>query len=238
MRRHAAALAALVLAVGSASGCAELNTTGVPADGSEPTGVAESIGPQVDPLVGTAWQLTASSLDSVDLAAFGITAEFAEGTLSGQAPVNRYNAAYEVDGESIEIGPIASTKMAGQPAAMAAEGAFFALLSTVTGFEQTSEELVLLAEEAPVLEFEPAGAEGSGDEGAEPQTEEEAATAAFAESIVGMTAQEAQEAVEAEGLTYRVLSEDGQENAVTADYRSDRINVEIEDGTVTAATVG
>jgi hypothetical protein len=53
-----------------------------------------------------------------------------------------------------------------------------------------------------------------------------------------MTAQEAQAAVEAEGLTYRVLSEDGQENAVTADYRSDRINVEIEDGTVTAATVG
>jgi heat shock protein HslJ len=237
MRRHAAALA-LVLAIGSASGCAELNTTGVPADGSETTGVAESIGPQVDPLAGTAWELTGSRFGSIDLASFGITAEFAEGTLSGRAPVNSYNASYEVDGEAMEIGPIASTKMAGEPAAMAAEGAFFALLSTVTGFEQSSEELVLLAQDAPVLEFEPATAEGSVDEGADPQTEEEAATAAFAETIVGMTAQEAQDAVEAEGLTYRVLSEDGQENAVTADYRSDRINVEIEDGTVTAATVG
>jgi heat shock protein HslJ len=237
MRRHAAALA-LVLAIGSTAGCAELNTTGAPADGSEPTGVAESIGPQVDPLAGTTWELSASSLDSIDLATFGITAEFAEGTLSGRAPVNSYNAAYEVDGEAIEIGPIASTKMAGEPAAMAAEGAFFALLSTVTGFEQSSEELVLLAEEAAVLEFEPAGAEGTGGEEQAPVTEEEAATAAFAETVVGMSAQEAQDAVEAEGLTYRVLSEDGQENAVTADYRSDRINVEIEDGTVTAATVG
>jgi heat shock protein HslJ len=236
MRRHAAALA-LVLAIGSASGCAELNTTGVPADGAEPTGVAESIGPQVDPLAGTTWELSASSLDSIDLATFGITAEFAEGTLSGRAPVNSYNASYEVDGEGIEIGPIASTKMAGEPAAMAAEGAFFALLSTVTGFEQSSEELVLLAEEAPVLEFEPAGAEGSG-EGEAPVTDEEAAAAAFAATIVGMTAEEAQAAVEAEGLTYRVLSEDGKDNAVTADYRPDRINVEIEDGTVTNATVG
>lgn len=234
MRRHAAALA-LVVALGSTSGCADLNTTGTRADGSEPTGVAESIGPQVDPLVGTGWELTGSSLDSIDLASFGITAEFAEGTLSGQAPVNRYNASYEVaaEGNGIEIGPIAATKMAGEPAAMAAEGAFFALLSTVTGFEQSAEELVLLAEEAPVLEFEPAGAMG-GDQ----MDEEAAATQAFADTLVGMTAQEAQDAVEAKGLTYRVLSEDGQENAVTADYRPDRINVEIEDGTVTKATVG
>ena len=237
MRRHAAALA-LVLAIGSASGCAELNTTGAPADGSEPTGVAETIGPQVDTLAGTAWELTASSLDSTDLATFGITAEFTEGTLSGRAPVNSYNASYAVDGDVIEIGPIASTKMAGEPAAMAAEGAFFALLSTVTGYEQSSEELVLLAEEAAVLEFEPAGAEGSDGASEAPATDEEAATQAFAATIVGMTAQEAQDAVEAEGLTYRVLSEDGKDNAVTADYRPDRINVEIEDGTITTATVG
>lgn len=233
MRRHATALAVL-LVVGSISGCAETLTTGAPAEKSELTGVAESIAPQVDQLVGTQWQLTGSSVSSVDLAAFDITAEFESGTLSGQAPVNRYTAPYEVDGDEITIGPVASTKMAGEPEAMRAEGAFFALLSTVTGFEQTLEELVLLAEEAPVLVFAPAGAEDTED----PQAAEVARTEEVAATLVGLPADEAEAAASAAGLTYRVLAEDGAFNAVTSDFSATRINVEIEDGVVTAATVG
>lgn len=233
MKIRPAAALALLLAIGTMTGCAEYTTTGVPREEAEVEGVAESLAPQVDPLVGTSWELSSSSAGSVDLATFGITAEFSSGSMSGRAPVNSYNTTYQVQGNGLTLGPIASTKMAGEPAAMQAEGAFFALLSTVTAFEQNSEELVLLAEEAPVLVFEPAAPEAE-----DPMDEQAAATQEFADTLVGKPADEAQAAAVAAGYTYRVLSEDGQDNAVTADYRPDRINVEIEDGTVTRATAG
>jgi heat shock protein HslJ len=235
MKRYLTALA-LVLALGGAAGCAEYTTTGVPADGA--TGAAEAgeaLAPDADPLVGTSWKLT-SSTSSADLADFAITATFAEGTMSGQAPVNSYNAAYTVEADTqIQIGPVASTKMAGEPAAMTAEGAYFALLEQVTGFVVSPEELQLTADGEAVLVYGPASGAG---EGADPGAEQAAATQEFADTLVGKTAEDAEAATAEAGFQYRVVSEDGEDKPVTADYIPTRVNVTLEDGEVTKAGVG
>jgi hypothetical protein len=60
----------------------------------------------------------------------------------------------------------------------------------------------------------------------------------FAESLIGLTDGQAEEATEEAGFTYRVVSIDGEPLAVTLDYRTDRVNVSLEDDVVVEATVG
>ena len=229
MRRQVATLA-LLLTVGSLSACAQYTTTGQPQETAEAvaaTAPAEVAGPT---LAGTSWTLTDSSMKAAGLDQFAITAAFDDKAVSGHAPVNTYNASYQVTGDEIAFGPVASTMMAGEPAAMAAEGAYFALLSTVTSFRQDSDSLVLLADQVPVLTFK------SG-EAAEP-TDQTAAAAEVADTLVGMTAAEAEQAVVKAGLVWRVISEDGKLNPATMDFRVDRINAALVKGKVESATVG
>ena len=49
---------------------------------------------------------------------------------------------------------------------------------------------------------------------------------------------EAQRIIQGEGLTCRLVSEDGIQYAGTADRRPDRVNIETIDGVVTGAEVG
>lgn len=229
MRRQVAAVA-LLLAVGSLTACAEYTTTGAPQETADVQDVAASPGAgEQDALAGTSWTLVDSSMDA-GLEQFGITAEFSDGAIAGQAPVNRYNASFEVEGDQITFGPVASTMMAGEPVAMEAEGAYFALLSTVTGFHQAADSLTFLADEVPVLMFESGTADVPLDDTASAQ--------AAADKVVGLTAAEAEKALSEAGLIYRVISEDGQPNPVTMDFRVDRVNVVLVDGKVESATVG
>jgi hypothetical protein len=52
--------------------------------------------------------------------------------------------------------------------------------------------------------------------------------------LVGLTEDEAAEAAEACGWTTRVVRRDGQDQAITLDFRPTRVNVEVTDGEVTA----
>jgi putative lipoprotein len=54
----------------------------------------------------------------------------ADGQVSGDGGVNRYNGPFEVDGSAITIGPLATTKMAGDPDLMAQEQAFIKALES------------------------------------------------------------------------------------------------------------
>lgn len=228
MRRTAAASLALLLTVGLVSGCSEYTTTGVPADEPVTEGLGESLAPEVDRLAGTSWKLTSSSAQSVDLATFDITAAFADGLMSGQAPVNRYTASYTIEGESFTLGPIAGTRMAGSREAMAAEAAYLALLATVSAFHLDGDDLALLAGEEPVLEYETR----------DPLNDALAETQKFADGLVGQKTAAATKAAEDAGYTVRIVEVDGVPRAVTADLRPDRINLTIEDGVVTKATAG
>lgn len=229
MRRPAAASLALLLAVGLLSACADYTTTGVPEDENPAgEGLGASLAPVTDQLSGTSWTLRSSSAAAVDLGTFDITASFADAVMSGQAPVNRYTAGYTVDGEEFTLGPIATTRMAGPKADMAAEAAYLALLGTVTGFHVDGSELDLLAGEEPVLEYE----------ARDPMTDALQSTQEFADTLVGMSTAQAKKAAEKAGYTFRVVEVDGVPKAATADLRVDRINVAVEDGEVTSATAG
>jgi hypothetical protein len=56
--------------------------------------------------------------------------------------------------------------------------------------------------------------------------------------LVGLTVQEARRRAEAQGYLFRVLIEDGRSHYVTADCRTDRVNVETAAGKVVRADVG
>jgi heat shock protein HslJ len=234
LHRTITALAALLM-VGSLGACAELTTTGVPSE--EEAAVEEAKMEGDHPLEGTAWVLTESSLSSPDLGSMGVTADFFKEQMSGQAPVNSYFAEYSTEGESIEFGPIGSTLMAGEPEQMAAEAAYFELLSTVTTFMITEEKLTLKAGDDEVLGYAPADPTGSASD-LQGATGGEQDINAFAGTLVGMTVAEAEKATTDAGFVFRVVSVDGEPMAVTMDYREDRINAEVEDDEVVRVTIG
>jgi heat shock protein HslJ len=67
-------------------------------------------------LEGSSWQVIGHNNGIQAVVSFiigtEITANFGEdGTLSGSAGCNNYNATYEVDGDNISIGPAAATRM-------------------------------------------------------------------------------------------------------------------------------
>lgn len=58
------------------------------------------------------------------------------------------------------------------------------------------------------------------------------------QKYVGMTEEEAVQAIQAAGLKARIMCRDGQRYVGTCDFRLDRVNLTITQGKVTNATVG
>jgi heat shock protein HslJ len=93
------------------------------------------------PITGTVWQLTGynNGVGGVVSVAAGVetTAVFNEdGSLNGNGGCNNYFTSYTVDGQNLTItGPIGSTMMACDEAAMAQEAAFLAALPNAATFE-------------------------------------------------------------------------------------------------------
>ena len=124
------ALAALVLIAVSVivlAGCS--SDSGLP-DGSS--------------LDGTQWRLTEWTLSSLNPADFTITAQFADGQVSGNSGVNTYSGSYQAGpGEAFSVGQIAATEMAGPEPAMRAESAYLTLLGQAKSFKAADGRLTL-----------------------------------------------------------------------------------------------
>ena len=74
-----------------------------------------------------------------------ITAEFNDGQIAGTAGCNNYFGTYELDGNSLTIGPSGSTMMFCAPEeVMLQETAYLAILSSVTSYETVGNQLHLL----------------------------------------------------------------------------------------------
>ena len=74
-----------------------------------------------------------------------VTIRFKEnGRLSGRAPCNSYRAAYELSGEGMSVGMVATTKMACPDPLMSQEKAFFDILGQVVRVDLTREGTLLL----------------------------------------------------------------------------------------------
>jgi heat shock protein HslJ len=87
-------------------------------------------------LDGTSWRLTEWTLSSLDPKDFTITAQFAEGKISGKAAVNTYGGPYtEGPGDAFAVGELASTMMAGPEPDMRAETAYLKLLSEAKSYK-------------------------------------------------------------------------------------------------------
>jgi heat shock protein HslJ len=95
-------------------------------------------------LTGTPWRLSDATSLGVPLAGVAVTAEFADGQVTGSSGCNTYRASYESDAEGLTIGPeIASTRKACEPAPTAVEQAYLARLPQVSIFEITGTTLTL-----------------------------------------------------------------------------------------------
>jgi heat shock protein HslJ len=107
-------------------------------------------------LPGSTWQLIDLDGSAEFDASVAPSLIFADdGTLSGFAGCNTYNGSYTLDGSSIDIGPLATTKMACQPPGSDVESVYLPALDAVGRWEiQSSGALVLSGPQ--VLTYQPA----------------------------------------------------------------------------------
>jgi heat shock protein HslJ len=89
------------------------------------------------------WIVT-SGLSAPSWEDFAPSASFANGKVSGSAGCNQFNASYEVDGEKLELGEIASSLMACPPLADPVEREYLETLRAVEGWRIENGELVLV----------------------------------------------------------------------------------------------
>jgi heat shock protein HslJ len=231
--------ALLILTVGLLAACAQ--TADPATGGADPasgaaggdTAVSSDMVTPVggDLRIGQPWYLVGGMLEQSP--SNEVTLTFEETTVGGQGPVNTYSAGYTATSTgSLDIGVFASTLMAGPDAEMAAEAEILAALDKVDGYTTVEAgELYLFDGDRNVLTYSAAPVTD------DPMTPSDEALA-MTTDVLGMAEAEAQAAVEAAGLTFRVVSRDGTGLAVTDDYSVSRINVAIDEGTVTEATIG
>jgi len=99
-------------------------------------------------LPGTSWNVTSynngKGAVTTPVMDSELSLEFGEdGTVSGTGGVNRYNGPFTVDGDGIKIGPLALTKMAGEPELMKQEQAFVKALESSATWKVVRNKLEL-----------------------------------------------------------------------------------------------
>jgi len=109
-------------------------------------------------LPGTSWNVTSynNGKGGVTTLVEGsqLTLEFGDdGTVSGSAGVNTFNGPCTVDGDAIEIGPLATTKMAGDPELMEQEQAYLKALEASTRWNVASGKLELRDADGAAMVF-------------------------------------------------------------------------------------
>jgi heat shock protein HslJ len=72
-----------------------------------------------------------------------LTATFTADAVSGSSGCNTYNGTYTLDGDALKIGPLATTRMACDPAIMDQETLYLAALAASTTVEQTGATVTL-----------------------------------------------------------------------------------------------
>ena len=112
-------------------------------------------------LEGVAWVL-ASGVDVEGWEEVAPSATFENGRLAGSTGCNRFTTTYTVDGDTLEIGQVASTRMMCPPPGDAVERAYVAALDRVASWRSENDDLVLLdADEEEVLRYRAATPVGS-----------------------------------------------------------------------------
>ncbi len=98
------------------------------------------------PLEGTAWVLQSRDDGGTTVPVpegVVVTARFIDGRVAGRGGCNRYSAGYTLDGDSLSIGPVASTLMACPEPAASLETAFLSALGRTATYATDSTTLTL-----------------------------------------------------------------------------------------------
>jgi heat shock protein HslJ len=146
--RRLMSLAFVVLLLPILAACSTSSESTSPASGevigAQPAGGA--------PLAGTSWVLASGPFTAGDVTT--VTLDFAEDELSGNSGVNAYGGGFtsSEDG-SLQIGPLRSTLMAGEPDAMTLEQEYLAALQSVFGYTVADGTLTLFGAADQVLTF-------------------------------------------------------------------------------------
>jgi heat shock protein HslJ len=133
-------LLALLLTFALATGCGDDDDDDDEDEGST----------NVESLEGVPWVLS-SGVDVDGWEETGPSAAFENGNVSGSSGCNQFSAEYTLDGDSLELGAIASTLMACPPPADQVESAYLALLEQVRGWRLDDDALVLFDDEGVEL---------------------------------------------------------------------------------------
>jgi heat shock protein HslJ len=83
-----------------------------------------------------------------------VSASFSEdGTVSGSGGCNRYTGPYAVEGDTLTVGPLASTRMSCGPVANDLERTYLSALETAVGFAISGTDMVISTAADVTLEF-------------------------------------------------------------------------------------
>ena len=106
-------------------------------------------------LTGVHWVLSEDTDLGVPTTGVVVTADFADGRMSGNSGCNSYSASFKVSGDAMTLGPAAGTKMACPPAESAVEQAYLERLSKVASYALSDSTLELKdADGTAILTFE------------------------------------------------------------------------------------
>ena len=99
---------------------------------------------QTATLPGSAWQVTTFA-GQTPLADHPITFEFDnEGNIAGDGSCNRFGGTCAIEGNTIKVGPLRSTRRACEPEIMQQEQKFLVLLGAVTSWESDADGTLVL----------------------------------------------------------------------------------------------
>jgi heat shock protein HslJ len=93
-------------------------------------------------LAGTEWRPSFMRATALPAGTHMVVQFKPDGQVTGNGGCNRFFGGYSISGNTIEIGPLASTRK-GCPGLLRAETAFFATLQAAKSFTQTESTLVL-----------------------------------------------------------------------------------------------
>lgn len=111
---------AVLLAGGVTVACSDTSSGG----SEQPGELPEALGDRV-------WVLDPATSTPTIAGEGTVTMTFESGRVSGQAPCNSYNAEFTIDGDQLELGSIATTRMACDPATSEAETTYLEALGQV-----------------------------------------------------------------------------------------------------------
>ena len=138
---------ALVLAAGAVTACGGSNDAPSPGTSGGAKDLSGTLGDRTWVLDGAGSTPTIAGDGTVTLAVDS-------GRIAGRAPCNTYNAEFTIDGDRVEVGPIATTRMDCEPATNKAETAFLKALAKLDTIAADGDRLTMTGGDGVELVFD------------------------------------------------------------------------------------